>query len=269
MKQIFALYIIIFSFEIFSQPLIIAHRGAMGHAPENTISAFLKAIELGANAIEIDLRQTKDGELVAFHDGSINRTTNGKGKFENFTFVELRNLDAGSWFNIIYKEEKIPTLQEIIDILSDSVLLIIELKGDNNSYPNIEENTVSLIKKNNIEKQTILKSFDYKVLKRLRVLAPNIPQIFVYALRIPIIGVTIGTGLNFESIYSLDVEYLQPHRYFVTEEFVRKAEKKGYKIISWGVDSRSSIINALEIGVHGIETDYPERVLSIINEIKN
>lgn len=268
MNQIIALILIIFSLKIYSQPMIIAHRGAMGHAPENTLVAFKLAIKMGADAIEIDLRQTLDGELIAFHDGSINRTTNGKGNFNKFTFEELRKLDAGSWFSNEFKNEKIPTLQEIINIIPDSVLLIIELKGSNKDYPYFEENVVSLIKKNNFEKNVILKSFDYKVLERLRKLAPEIPQIFVYAFRIPFTGVTIGTSITFKCVFNLDVEYLQPHRYFVSEEFVRKAEKKGYKVISWGVDSRDAIINALEIGVHGIETDYPDRVLSIINQIK-
>lgn len=268
MQQFITLFFIIFSFQIFSQPIIIAHRGAMGHAPENTLAAYELAVKMGANAVEIDLRQTIDGELVAFHDASINRTTNGKGKFNKFTYEELKKLDAGSWFSNEFKNEKIPTLQEIINILPDSVLLIIELKGSNDDYPGFEENVISLIKKNNYEKNVILKSFDYKVLERLRKHAPTIPQIFVYAFRIPFIGITIGTGITFKSIFSLDVEYLQPHRYFVSEEFVRKAEKKGYKVISWGVDSRNEIINALEIGVHGIETDFPDRVLSIINQIR-
>lgn len=268
MKQFIAVILIFFSINIFSQPMIIAHRGAMGHTPENTISAYLKAIEMGADAIEIDLKQTVDGKLVAFHDGSVNRTTNGKGSFDNFTYEELRKLDAGSWFNSDFNNEKIPNLQEIINIIPDSILLIIELKGSNEDYSGFEENVVSEIKKNNFEKNVILKSFDYKVLERLRKLLPDVPQIFVYAFRIPFTGITIGTSITFKCVFNLDVEYLQPHRYFVSEEFVRNAEKKGYKVISWGVDSRKAIINSLEIGVHAIETDYPDRVISILNQIK-
>jgi glycerophosphoryl diester phosphodiesterase len=249
-----------------AQPIIIAHRGAMGYAPENTLAAFKLAIELGADAIELDLRQTKDGVPVALHNATLNKTTNAQGNVKNFNFDELQKLDAGSWFDEKYQKEKIPSLQEVINLLNDSVVIIIELKDGNETYPGIEEKTVSLIRENRIESQTILKSFDPNVLSRLRKIAPEIPLCYVYALRIPWLGMIIDQGVTFGSIFSIDAEYLQPHRFFLSESFVKDAQSKGYKIISWGVNSEEAIKQSIYYNVDGIETDYPDRVKKLISE---
>jgi glycerophosphoryl diester phosphodiesterase len=247
-----------------AQPIIIAHRGAMGYAPENTISAFKIAIELGENALELDLRQTKDSIPVVLHDATVNKTTNGKGDIRIFNFNDLQKLDAGSWFDKKFSDETIPSLQEVIDVLNDSTILIIELKESNETYPGIEERVVTLVKENRIESRTILKSFDPNVLRRLRETEPNIPLCYVYALRIPWLGMIIDRGVTFESIYNIDAEYLQPHRFFLSESFVKDAQSKGFKIISWGVNSTEAINESLDYAVDGIETDYPDLVLEIM-----
>lgn len=252
--------------QIKSQPIIIAHRGAMGYAPENTLAALKLGIELGADAIEIDLRQTMDRIPVALHDATVNNTTNGSGNIKNILFNDLRKLDAGSWFNSKFSSETVPSLQEIIDILPDSVILIIEFKEGNDTYPEIEERTVSLIRENKIESQVLLKSFDPNVLERLRILAPDIPQVYVYTFRIPWLGMIIDRGITFGSIFNIDTEYLQPHRFFLSESFVKAAQSRGFKIISWGVNSEEDITESLEYGVDGIETDYPDKVLKLLNE---
>ncbi len=265
--KLLVLLILIFSHEtVFNQPEIIAHRGASADAPENTIAAFRKAVELGADYIEIDLRQSKDGELIVIHDGSVDRTTNGNGDVDELTFSELRKFDAGSWFDKKLNSEKIPSLQEVISLLGDSVQIIIEFKESNDSHPGFEEKVISLIKKNNLEQQTILKSFDPNVLERLRKRAPEIPLCYVYALRLPWLGLIIDTGISFGSTFDFDVEYLQPHRFFLSESFVKKAQSKGYKVIAWGVNSESAIREAIEFGVDGIETDHVERVRRLVEE---
>src|SRR5437016_13518001 len=94
--------------------LVIAHRGASGNAPENTMAAFKKAVALGANFIETDLQLSRDARLVAIHDATVNRTTNGQGTVHDMTLTELRRLDAGSWFGSEFAGERIPTLAEIL-----------------------------------------------------------------------------------------------------------------------------------------------------------
>lgn len=262
-----SLYIIILIIDlVYAQPMVIAHRGAMGYAPENTLASFKLAIEIGADAIELDLRQTKDGVPVVLHDATVNRTTNGKGNIKDLNFEDVNKFDAGSWFDYKFNNEKIPALQDVINLLSDSILIIIELKEGNDIYPGIEEKTISIIKENRIESQTILKSFDQQVLERLRNIAPEIPLCYVYAVRIPWLGMIIDRGVTFGSIYNIDAEYLQPHRFFLSDSFVKEAQAKGYKIISWGVNSDEAIRESFSYNVDGIETDYPDRVVNFIRK---
>ncbi|MGL4971324.1 MAG: glycerophosphodiester phosphodiesterase family protein, partial [Cetobacterium sp.] len=109
---------------------ILAHRGASGTAPENTIAAFKKAIIDGCDGFEFDVQQTKDGKLVVFHDWTLERTSNGKGYVREHTLDELKELDAGSWFGEEFKGEKIPTLEETLDLIPDNMLINIELKEE-------------------------------------------------------------------------------------------------------------------------------------------
>lgn len=250
---------------VFAQPLIIAHRGAMGYAPENTLAAFSLALEKGSDAIELDLRMTRDGVPVVLHDASINRTTNSKGDIFELSYAEIRNLDAGSWFDPKYKDERIPTLQEVIDLLNDTVLIIIELKEGNDIYPGIEEKVIDIIRQNGISKQVFLKSFDPNTLKRLREIDPEITLVYVYALRIPWLGLIIDRGISFGSIFDIEADYLQPHRFFLSRSFVKEAQSRGFKIISWGVNSEEAILNSIDYGVDGIETDYPDKIRKMLN----
>ena len=98
-----------------SKPLIIAHRGASGIAPENTLAAFQKAVEMGVDRIEMDLRQTIDGEVVVIHDKTIVRTTNGWGSVRKMSLNKLKNYSAGSWFNPDFTDEKVPTFREVLE----------------------------------------------------------------------------------------------------------------------------------------------------------
>jgi glycerophosphoryl diester phosphodiesterase len=206
--------------------------------------------------------------LFVLHDADIDRTTNGEGDVKDFTFSELQKLDAGSWFHKEFSNQKIPSLEEVIDLLDDSTIIIIELKEGNETYPGIEERVVEIVNQNNIESQTILKSFDPNVLGRLRKIDQTIPLIYVYTVRIPWLGMIIDRGVTFDSVYDLDVEYLQPHRFFLSKSFVEDAHAKGYKIISWGVNSTEVINESLDFGVNGIETDYPDKVLELIDETR-
>src|SRR5208283_1143731 len=110
-------------------PWVIAHRGASGHAPENTFAAFQRAVELGATFIETDLHVTRDGRFVAIHDDTVERTTNGSGDVRNFTLDELREVDAGMWFDRTFMGERIPTLEEVLEFSREhDVVFYLELK---------------------------------------------------------------------------------------------------------------------------------------------
>ena len=235
--------------------MIIAHRGASGSAPENTIPAILKAIKDGANYIEIDVHQTLDNKIIAIHDYSVDRTTNGEGDIGELTYSEIVQMDAGKWFSDEFEGTKVPLLKELIDIMPDSVKLIIEVKGDSSDYPNIEKNIVNIVKAAEAQNKVVLKSFDEDVLAKFKSLAPEIPRILVYVFGF--------------CVMETDVQFLQHYEMFLTESFVNTAHEEGYKVIAWGVQSKSNMEQVLSYGVDGIETDHPDLLVKLLKEKAN
>ena len=147
-----------------SYGLIIAHRGASGLAPENTLAAIKKAIELKADLIEIDVHQTKDSIIVVIHDKKINRTTSGKGRVKDLFYKEIRRYDAGKWFDPKFEGERVPTLEEVLRLVHGQTKLLIEIKGDDNFYPNIEKHVYEILKTYNAQNWCEIHSFYDQVL---------------------------------------------------------------------------------------------------------
>lgn len=143
----------------------VAHRGATGYAPENTIAGFDLAVDMKADYIEIDVQRSKDGELVLIHDTTVDRTTDGTGKVGELTFEQLRSLDAGSWKGEQFAGEQIPTFAEILDRYRGKVGILIELKAPE-LYPGIEEEVASVVKERNLDKpqneKIIIQSFNFE-----------------------------------------------------------------------------------------------------------
>lgn len=246
--------------------LIIAHRGASSIAPENTLVAFKKAIELGAHFIELDVHQTRDSHLVVIHDETVDRTTDGKGRIGDLTAAEVRTLDAGGWFSPEFGREKIPLLEEVFDTIPDSVSLLIEIKQGSDIYPGIERRIVQLVRNRNAAARVVLKSFDNDVLDRLRILAPEIPRLKIIVMQIPMINIIIERGLNVGNILEYDVQYLQVHWFGLSNSFVEKAHRKGYKVFAWDVHDEKRMREMIEKRVDGIETDYPDVLRALVHQ---
>lgn len=244
--------------------MIIAHRGASAHAPENTLPAIRLAIQLGADALEIDVRQTRDGRIVLMHDATVDRTTNGSGEVGDMTFAAIRTLDAGVWFGKEFGGEPVPTLEEVIELLDSSTLLVVEVKGNFTIYPGIERRVVDIVTEAGIGHRTILKSFDRNAIEMFSELAPDIPRLFVYTVRIPWLGLYIDDGISTGDVLKVDAGYLQPHWLFLSASFTKKAQQKGFKVVAWGVNTEAEIRKAIEFGVDGIETDYPDLAAKIV-----
>jgi glycerophosphoryl diester phosphodiesterase len=246
--------------------ILIAHRGASGYAPENTLPALSKAIELGANYLEIDVHQSKDNHIVVIHDFDVERTTNGSGSVKDLTIDEIKKLDAGSWFDPKFAETKIPTLQEVIDAIGANVILIIEVKGGSEDYPGIEENIVSIVKQQKVESLVIFKSFSVDVLERFKFLAPDIQRLYVFVLHFSDLNLTLDKWIDFTDIYDnpADVQYFQAHRWFINKSLVEEAHANSIKIIAWNVNTIEEIESMLQLGVDGIETDYPDSLLQYL-----
>ena len=148
----------------------IAHRGFSKAAPENTLAAYRKAIELRPDFMECDVRRTKDGQLIVIHDKTVDRTTNGKGLVADMTMAELRQLDAGSWVGPEFAGEKLPTFEEVLDLAKGQTVLVIEIKE-----AGTEDLVVEMIRSREMSGEVMLCSFHYKVGVRMPALDPQIP----------------------------------------------------------------------------------------------
>ncbi|WP_413287646.1 glycerophosphodiester phosphodiesterase [Bdellovibrio sp. HCB337] len=243
----------------------VGHRGAPHFAPENTVSSFIKAIELKVDFLEIDVQQTKDGVLVIMHDSTVNRTTDGDGDVKDLTFKQIRSLDAGSSYSQDFAGEKVPTFEEVLELsqLDPHFKFIIELKEGSDVVSGIEENVVREIRKHGLENRVLLKSFSYPVLQRLRKQLPEAEQIYVYVTAFPSLNLMIDTSLRLQNPLNFDVEYLQPLSKVTHPGFIKKAHKANKKVIVWGVETKAQMQRWIDAGADAIETDR----LDIFNQL--
>jgi len=153
---------------------LIAHRGASGLAPENTLAAFRLALELGAEAVELDVRQAADKELVVIHDDDLRRTAGRSEHIRDLSWQELRRFDVGSWFDPRFRDERVPRLEEVFDLAAGRAELHVELKRGSSLYPGIEERVVELIRRRRAWKTCVVSSFDHASLFAVRALEPRL-----------------------------------------------------------------------------------------------
>lgn len=226
--------------------LCIAHRGAMGHAPENTIASIRKALELGAPCIEIDV-YCVNGNLLVIHDERLERTTNGKGKLGEHDFGYLRSLDAG-------QGERIPTLAEVCGEIDGKACLNIELKGSN-----VAADVVYFIQtmlhpeiSSWRREQLLISSFDHRALQQVRRLDPS--------LNIAALGYSIPAD-HARFAEDLGAIAVNPSLELVDQVYVDDAHARGLKVYVYTVNEPEDIQAMVKLGVDGVFTNYPERVL--------
>jgi glycerophosphoryl diester phosphodiesterase len=231
--------------------IVIAHRGASRVAPENTLSAMKKAIEFGADYAECDVFQTKDGEIVLFHDEEMDRTTGKEGMIWDYTLAELKELEVGSWFKEEFRGEPIPTLREVIQSVKGKIKLNIEVKVSG-SDPDIAQKVVDIIRSESIAKECMVTSFEKPVIEKIKEIAPELITGFIFDEEHP------------PDIFEGNWEYVCSKRNIVDEEFVRKAKLKGKKIFVWTVNYPAETKKLIDLGVDGIITDVPNLLKEIL-----
>lgn len=234
--------------------LIIAHRGASGHAPENTLAAFKKAVALGATFIETDLQLSRDAHFVAIHDDTVNRTTNGQGKVHDQTLATLRRLDAGSWFGSEYTGERIPTLEEILEFSKkNDVVFYLELKPSG-SWGG-EHALVGALRESGEAARVVVISFDPSILAGLRKIEPTLMT-----------GVLYDGQLADPLKSALDVGARQivVRGDLVTPVMLEQARKRDLQVVCWTVNHPAHIRMLVTAGVDGIMSDYPDRLVSLL-----
>ena len=220
--------------------LRIGHRGAAGHAPENTLKSFLKAVELGCDMTELDVHVCGSGEVVVIHDEEVYRTTNGNGFVSQMTLEQLKSLDAG-------EGEKIPTLEEVLSVLKGRIQLNIELKGKGTPIPvhRIVENTGWS------PDDLLFTSFDWNMLDEYQQLDPE-------ARLGPLAHANAFHAARYAS--KIDAYCVNPLHLLCRKTFVDKTHKKGLKIFPWTVNETFDIGRMKDFGVDGLISDYPDRV---------
>ncbi|WP_068502398.1 glycerophosphodiester phosphodiesterase [Paenibacillus kribbensis] len=233
-----------------------AHRGASGVCPENTMAAFRHALELGATGIETDVQRTQDGYLVLIHDESLKRTAGSPLDVRDITLQELNALDAGGWFDEKFRGERVPLLDELLELAQSSDTVInLELKNSIYRYPGMEEEVIAAVKRFGLEERVILSSFNHESLALCAQLAPEIRTGALY------IEVMVRPS---EYAAQFGVTALHAYKHAVTPEAVSEALAAGVVYHPWTVNEPEEMKYLLEAGVSGIITDYPDRLVHIL-----
>ncbi len=234
--------------------IITAHRGASGLAPENTMAAIVKAMEIGADFTELDVQESADGMLILMHDDSLQRTTGLEAGVWEKSFTELHNLDAGGWFSEEFKGEPIPTLKAIIDTVRDKMKLNIELKM-NGHQKLLTDKVVAMVEEENFIQQCILTSFDFAEVDKIRKLNKSIKIGYIFS--------DLPEGVD---VFTADVDLLSVNKKLVNEEFVKKAHAHQKELHVWTVNEPKAMRHFIKIGVDNIITNYPDILKQILAE---
>ncbi len=242
------------------RPVIFAHRGASAHAPENTLAAFLLALEQGADGIELDAQLTRDGEVVVFHDRFLSRITGAGGEVRDLRWAELRRLDAGSHFDIAYRGELIPTLDEVFATVGHRTVTNVELKNYASPTDRLPEKVVRLVERHGLGPRVLFSSFNPLALLRARRALPQAPLGLLALPGLPGAWARgwIGRLLNCNALH--------PALQDVSPAMVTAQHRRGCRVNVWTVNQAAEMRRLAQWGVDGLITDDPllaRRVLSV------
>lgn len=240
------------------KPLAIAHRGDSKNAPENTLASFKRALEMGADGIELDVQLTKDGQLVVIHDERVDRTTDGIGYVKDFTLKELKRLDAGLKFDKKFTGERIPTLYEVFELIGHKNFIVnIEIKSGIVLYPGIEEKLIKAIDDYDFEDRVVISSFNHYSLRDVKRMAPELK-----------IGLLYQCGLvePWHMAIRMEAYSLHPFYFNVIPELVEGCKKYDVRLFPWTVDRKEDMVMMINEGVDAIITDDPETLINLLKK---
>ncbi|QFG23739.1 glycerophosphodiester phosphodiesterase family protein [Actinomadura sp. WMMB 499] len=243
-------------------PVGVAHRGASGAAPENTLAAFRTAARMGADMFEIDVQETKDHKIVLLHDSTLARTTNVEEVFpgrkpwrvSDFTLAEVKRLDAGSWFGDRFSKEGVPTLAEVMREMRPTGLgMLVELK-DPARYPGVEKRVAAVLRGDKYwtapdsrERRLVVQSFDWASVRRFHKVMPDVPT--------ALIGKPKASTLAGHARYA---DQINPNHRELTAAYVRKVHAADMDVLTWTVNDAAGMRRVLGLGVDGVITDRPD-----------
>ena len=262
--------------------LVIAHRGWSGVYPENTLIAFERAIEIGSHVLELDVGLSKDNHLIILHNETLNLTTNSKGLVRKKTLSEIKILDAGSWFHPIFKNTKVPTLEEILELVKKhkKIILNIEIKPEfwnsKKNSNNIEELVLKSVFKYGLESRVFISSFHWGYLLRIRKLTKKIKLALLHC-NDDKKYIRFQSGMEGFERYlpALDLKYLNktyepiainPQSGELSQNFVNLCHQNRIKVLPYTVNTYTEMEKFLNMGVDGLFTNHPNRLQKFIIE---
>ncbi len=242
--------------------LTVAHRGASAVAPENTLAAFREAVRVGADLIELDIRLSRDNEVVVFHDRDLSRTSDGTGPVDEKTLAELKKIDAGGYFSGQFSGERIPTLDETIRcILPGRIGLCIELKidqGRDSVRPKLVRRAAEIIGKNRFHSRVILASFDREAVRLCKAVLPEVRTALIF---------------NREEVWEecADGDYsgldlLSARWSIITAPRVAAAHRAGRKVIAWTIDRENELEKVVRCSVDAVASNNPAWLIQVLSE---
>lgn len=242
-------------------PLVVAHRGSSALAPENTLAAFRRAIEDGADAIELDVRLTRDEEVIVFHDSTLRRTTDGRGRVEEQTLSKLRELTAGRWYGRQFAVEQIPTLAEVFQLVRESVGINIELKSDVRSRRRslLVERCCDVIRTHRGESVTLLTSFHHQSVLEAREHLPHLTCGFLFH---PLQHLT---ATRLKNVRNAGIEYIVLGGPSMRKNAVERAHGLGLHVGEFTINTPGRLRRAVRYRADAIFTDSPARMLQLLS----
>ncbi|MFC0189765.1 glycerophosphodiester phosphodiesterase [Fictibacillus aquaticus] len=247
--------------------LNVAHRGASGYAPEHTITSYKMGEQMHGDYIEIDLQMTKDGQLIAMHDETLDRTTNGTGQVKDHTLAEIKQLDAGSWFNEKYPQMakpeyaglKVPTLDEVFKTFGKNANYYIETKSPE-VYPGMEEALLEKVNKYDIDKETLLvQSFSPASLIKMHDLDSSVKLVQLMEYTSP--AAINDADINAVKQYAMGIG---PNSDMIDKEYVQKVVNSGLEIHPYTVNEKEEMQKLIDWGVTGMFTNFPDRLNEVL-----
>ena len=240
---------------------VTAHRGFSGKAPENTLAAFRAAIDAGCDMIELDVHLSRDSQVVVIHDDTLERTTNGRGNVADQTYAELKRLDAGSWFDPRFSGERIPALAEVLLMARNKILVNIELKKGKNKFPytmeELANRTLREVDRADMSDQVLFSSFDPAAIDRISERNPLLPVALIT--NKPWVKPEEAGGGKLYPTLNCRITVLN-------EDNIRLARAGGIRIHAWTVNAQEAMKKAIAMGVDGIITNHPDRLIRILQE---
>lgn len=241
---------------------VIAHRGGAKLAPENTLAAFRQAIGLGVDMIEIDVILSSDSAIIVIHDDKIDRTTDGSGVVKELSLAEIKQYDAGSWFDERFKGETVPTLEEVMETIAGKAILLIEIKDGDEKYPGLEKKVVDVIHRYQANDWVIVQSFNEQSVLRVREMDPSLITYYLMG------------GNTFPTFYENLISHPKPaklpyngvavHHAAIDSTNARGLADAGYQLFVWTVNETPDMERILKIRPTGIITDLPDRLQTLL-----